>query len=166
MKKITIRPFTASDIDAVAALQSAHTAIYPDAPIIPGELYLSPAFDGGQNVFCAIDGGGNLIGYAPLCAVLTREDSALPHTLWVEIKTDPGCESVNEIKNQLFEQILLASSPEMFPGILSISLFSTSSQRRQVSNMLFPKVVITRIVFSRCGAISRRKFHFFPLWKK
>jgi ribosomal protein S18 acetylase RimI-like enzyme len=107
MKNITIEPFTASYMDDVAALQSAYTAIYPDAPVIPGEVYLSPAFDGGQNVFCAIDGRGNLIGYAPLCPVLMRDNSTLPHTLWVEIKTDPGCESANEIKDQLFEQILL-----------------------------------------------------------
>lgn len=88
-------------------LQLAYSAMYPDAPIIPGELYLSPAFDGGRNVFCALDEYGKLIGYAPLCPVLMHDASTLPHTLWAEIKTDPSCESTVAIKDQLFEQLLV-----------------------------------------------------------
>lgn len=92
---------------AVAALQSAYTSVYPDATVIPGEVYLSPAFEGGRNVFCAIDECGSLLGYAPLYPVLMREPSDLPHTLWTEIKAHPACDAPNEIRDQLFEQILL-----------------------------------------------------------
>jgi ribosomal protein S18 acetylase RimI-like enzyme len=107
MKNLTIHPFTSSDIPAVVDLQWAYKEVYPDARAIVGEHYLSPAFEGGRNVFCAFDQSGKLVGYAPLYAVLMRNASSLPHTLWVEIKTDPACEAPNEIKDLLFERLLL-----------------------------------------------------------
>ena len=118
MKDITIQPFTASRIAAVVDLQSAYSAIYPDAPVIPGEVYLSPAFQDGRNLFCAIDECGELVGYAPLYPVLMRESSDLPHILWTEIKARPAFEEPNEIKDQLFEQILLRAREvtNEFPG--------------------------------------------------
>jgi ribosomal protein S18 acetylase RimI-like enzyme len=118
MKNITIQPFTASSIIAVGELQAAYTAVYPDAPIIPGEQYLSPAFQNGQNVFCAVDENGKLVGYAPLYPVLVRDGSAVPHTLWVEIKTHPTCEAPKDVKDQLLECILLRSREitDAFPG--------------------------------------------------
>src|SRR5918993_3794955 len=118
MKNITIQPFAASRIAAVVGLQSAYSAIYPDAPVIPGEVYLSPAYEDGRNLFCAIDECGELVGYAPLYPVLMREPSDLPHTLWTEIKAHPACEAPDEIKDQLFEQILLRAREVTngFPG--------------------------------------------------
>jgi hypothetical protein len=118
MKNFTIHPFTSSDITAVRELQSAYAAVYPDAPLIPGEQYLSPAFEGGQNVLCAIDECGGLAGYAPLYPVLIRDTSSLPHTLWMEIKAHPAREETNEIKDQLFEQLLLRAREvtSEFPG--------------------------------------------------
>jgi ribosomal protein S18 acetylase RimI-like enzyme len=103
---------------AVVELQSAYAAVYPDAPVIPGEVYLSPAFEDGRNIFCAIDESGRLMGYAPLYPVLMREPCNLPHTLWVEIKTHPACESPAEIKDQLFERLLLRAREvtDEFPG--------------------------------------------------
>ena len=109
MKKFTIQPLAASRLAAIAELQSAYSAIYPDALVIPGEVYLSPAFECGQNIFCAIDENGKLLGYAPLYPVLMREPSDQPHTLWTEIKAHPAQESPNEVKDRLFEQILVRS---------------------------------------------------------
>ena len=120
MKNFTIQPFSSSHIDDVVALQSAYTAVYPDAPVVPGEAYLSPAFEGGRNVFCAIDceARGALAGYAPLYPVLMREPSDLPHTLWAEVKVHPGCERQNEIKDELFEQLLVRARQvtKEYPG--------------------------------------------------
>jgi ribosomal protein S18 acetylase RimI-like enzyme len=116
MKKITIQPFTASHISAVVELQSAYAEVYPEAPVIPGEAYLSPAFEG--NVFCAIDESGKLMGYAPLYPVLMRDESQSPHTLWTEVKVHPVCDAPNEIKDQLWERILLRAREvtSEFPG--------------------------------------------------
>lgn len=118
MTNITIRPLTFSDTAAVVELQWAYKNVYPDAPAIVGEHYLSPAFQGGQNVFCAFDESGKLVGYAPLYPVLMQTASRLPHTLWAEIKTDPSCGASNEIKDQLFEQLLLRAREvtSEFPG--------------------------------------------------
>lgn len=105
MNKITIQPFTSSQVPAVVELQSAYTEVYPEAQVMPGELYLSPGFEG--NVFCAMDESGNLVGYAPLYPVLMRDESKSPHTLWVEVKAHPESEAMTGIKDQLWERILL-----------------------------------------------------------
>jgi GNAT superfamily N-acetyltransferase len=107
MKKITIEPLNSSHLLAIAKLQFAYSALCEDAPVIPSKVYLSPAFDGGQNVFCAIDENGELIGYAPVYPVLMRDASTLPHTLWTEIKVHPEADARIEIKDRLLEQILL-----------------------------------------------------------
>jgi ribosomal protein S18 acetylase RimI-like enzyme len=118
MKNVTLQPLSASHLAAVVELQSVYAGLYPDAPIIPGEVYLSPAFEDGQNVFCALDESGKLLGYAPLYPVLMRDASNLPHTLWAEVKVHPGCDAQNEVKDQLFERILLRAREvtEPFPG--------------------------------------------------
>ncbi|MFT3891737.1 MAG: GNAT family N-acetyltransferase [Anaerolineales bacterium] len=104
MQKFTIQPFDACHIPAVMEIQSAYSAMYPDAPVVPGEVYLSPAFEG--NIFCVVDESGKVVGYAPLYPVLMRDDSQMPHTLWVEVKTHPEPDAQNEIKDLLFERIL------------------------------------------------------------
>ena len=118
MKNITIQSLAASQIADVVALETAYTAVYPDAPIIPGEVYLSPAYEGGRNMFCATDERGKVVGYAPLYPVLMRGASNLPHTLWTEIKTHPACEASDQIKDELLEQILRRSREVTgeFPG--------------------------------------------------
>lgn len=106
MKNITIKPFSPSYIPAVMELQTAYSALYPDAPVLPGELYLSPAYEDGQNLFCAVDETGKLLAYAPIYPVLMREPSPLPHRLWVEIKAHPACEAQEHIKDQILACLL------------------------------------------------------------
>jgi GNAT superfamily N-acetyltransferase len=105
MNKIIIQPFTSSHIPNLVELQKAYAEVFPDAQVIPGGAYLSPAF--ADNVFCAFDESGKLVGYAPLYPVLMRDASSLPHILWTEIKVHPACDAPNEIKDQLFCQILI-----------------------------------------------------------
>lgn len=99
-------------------LQAAYSNIYPDAPVIPGEAYLSPAFE--SNVFCAFDESGKLLGYAPLYPVLRRDESRSPHTLWAEVKAHPDAsrDAQNEIKDQLWARILVRAREVTgeFPG--------------------------------------------------
>ena len=107
MQKFTIQPFDASHIPVVMEIQSAYSTVYPDAPVVPGEVYLSPAFEG--NICCAWGETGKVLGYAPVYPVLMRDDSSLPHTLWVEIKAHPDVsqEAQRKIKDKLLERILL-----------------------------------------------------------
>lgn len=118
MKKLNLKPLESSYLSAIAELQTAYSAIYSDAPVISGEVYLSPAFENGQNLICAIDENGKLVGYAPLYPVLMRDASNLPHTLWTEIKVHPNEEAPNEIKDRLLEQIVIRAREvtDGFPG--------------------------------------------------
>ena len=52
MPSFTIRKFAAEDIPQVMALQQAYQQVYPQATVIPGEVYLSPGFAEGENIFC------------------------------------------------------------------------------------------------------------------
>lgn len=119
MNNLTIQPLDPSHAAALVELQSAYSRVYVDAPVIPKEVYLSPAFEDGQNIFGAFDECGNLVGYAPLVPVLRRDlGSRQPHTLWTEIKTDPAEAASNEIKDRLFEKILMRAREvtDAFPG--------------------------------------------------
>lgn len=100
----TIRNFTAVDIPQVMALQRLYQRAYPHASVIPGEVYLSPGFDSGANIFCAFDDDEDLMGYAPLLAVLAQEPGR-PHTAWAEVKTDPSLGPWPLAKNFLFERL-------------------------------------------------------------
>lgn len=118
MKKFTIQTLTSVDIPSVVDLQKAYSKVYTDARVIPGELYLSPGSGNGENVFCTFDENGKLLGYAPLYPVLMRDQSNLPHTFWTEIKVHPAEERGIEIKDQLFERLLLRTRElaRDFPG--------------------------------------------------
>lgn len=106
MHSIHIEPLNSSYLPALQELQAAYSAIYPDAQVVAGEVYLFPAFENGQNIFCAIDERGELLGYAPLYPVLVRDASNLPHTLWTEIKVHPKVDAPTEIKDCLLEHIV------------------------------------------------------------
>jgi ribosomal protein S18 acetylase RimI-like enzyme len=117
MSNFTIRKFTSDDIPQVMALQRAYQGIHPNAAVIPGEVYLSTGFEDGKNIFCAFDESGNLQGYAPLFPNL-KEDSQIPHTIWVEVKVRPDLASPQELKDLLFEQVLNRTREitQAFPG--------------------------------------------------
>jgi len=100
----TIRNFTPDDIPQVMALQRAYQKAYPHASVIPGEVYLSPGFDSGANIFCAFDDDEDLMGYAPLLPVLAQQPEAA-HTAWAEVKTDPALGPWPLAKDFLFERL-------------------------------------------------------------
>ena len=105
MPNFVIRKFTPQDIPQVTALQQAYQRVHPDATVVPGEVYLSPGFEEGENIFCAFDEDGCLQGYAPLFPVLT-DDPRLPHTVWAEVKANPALEAAESVKQLLFERVV------------------------------------------------------------
>ena len=76
MTEYSIRTFTYADLASFADLHNAYSKIYPDAQVLPGEVYLSPGCEEGQNVFCGFDECGKMVGFAPLYPVLMREEYA------------------------------------------------------------------------------------------
>jgi ribosomal protein S18 acetylase RimI-like enzyme len=122
MPHITIRSLTAADIAQVVGLQQAYSELYPGAPVIPGELYLSPAFRQGQDVFCVFstaDGEERLVAYAPVYAQIVRHGPAdLPHRIWTEIKAHPDLADPMPVKDQLLLLVTRRAQEllEPFPG--------------------------------------------------
>jgi ribosomal protein S18 acetylase RimI-like enzyme len=104
MSRFTIRNFVPSDVPEIMALQRKYQWAYPSASVIPGEVYLSTGFEDGKNIFCALDEEGYFQGYAPLFPILTH-DPKLPHTIWAEVKAEPGLKSP-AVKDILFERIV------------------------------------------------------------
>jgi ribosomal protein S18 acetylase RimI-like enzyme len=98
------RNFSYNDVAQVMDLQLAYARSYPNALVIPGEAYLSPGFHGGEDVLCLFDLNGQLLGYAPLFTNLILEANDTPHTVWAEVKVNPGCESPTLLKDLLFEK--------------------------------------------------------------
>lgn len=101
----TIRAIQPGDTGAVFALQAAYAREFPGAVVLPGEYYLSPAFQEGANVFCALS-GERLLAYAPL--YLQPDEGGQvgqPQVAWIEIKADPSLTEAEAVKDALGEQI-------------------------------------------------------------
>jgi ribosomal protein S18 acetylase RimI-like enzyme len=105
MSRLTICKFTPEDIPQIMLLQRAYQQVYPSATIIPGEVYLSPGFENGNNIICAFDENHALQGYAPLYPNLPSE-SQTPATVWAEVKAHPGLSTPQEVKDPLFERVV------------------------------------------------------------
>lgn len=117
MSSLQVREFSSEDIPQVTALQQAYQRVYPNATVIPGEVYLSSSFDYGKNIFCAFDEKGCLQGYAPLFPNLTAEPQ-IPHTVWAEVKVNPELTSTREVKDLLFQRVVIRTREltQAFPG--------------------------------------------------
>ncbi len=85
-------------------LQQRYAQVYPSAAVLPGEVYLSPGFDEGRNVLCAVDEQGRLAAYAPVLLRLVPAGVPAPHTIWAEVKVDPGLSDPTPLKNRLFDE--------------------------------------------------------------
>jgi len=69
-------------------------------------MYLSPAYHGGQDIFCAfLD--DRLVGYAPVYAQLIEQGPEnLPHVIWTEIKVLPDLPEIDTIKDELLARVI------------------------------------------------------------
>ena len=101
-----IRRLTPADLPDIMRLQAAYAVEHPGVPVIPGELYLSPGFEGGQNVSCAFDEAGRLAGYAPVLPVLVPDGVNAPHKIWAEIRAEPKIEEPLAVKDRLWEAVI------------------------------------------------------------
>ncbi len=103
---VTIHNLTPGDVAVVFALQQKYEHVFPGAQITPGELYLSPAFHDGQDVFCAFE-DDCLLAYAPVyLQAVEAGPTELPHTAWVEIKADPDLPEPQPVKDLLYNRLL------------------------------------------------------------
>ncbi len=135
MDNIIIDTFTPDVIPQVVELQQEYQRRFPGAAVIPGGLYLSPAFHEGQDVFCAFadePGGRRLAAYAPVYVHIVEDGPAtLPHQAWTEVKARPDlldAEHLQEAerdKDLLLERVLQRARERIapFPGRAGELLF-------------------------------------------
>lgn len=106
----TIRPLAPADLPRIAVIQQEYTAAHPGVPVIPGEVYLSPGFEGGQHVFCAEDEQGQLAAYAPVYPQFSAGDAAAAHKIWAEVKASPALPDLRAVKDALFARVVEAAT--------------------------------------------------------
>ena len=104
MDSFFLHSLTSSHIPTLMALQQRYADQYPGAPVIPGELYLSPTFHHGEDVLCASDADGRLLGYAVVYAQLT--DGADSLRFWGEVRGDPTLQVATSCKASLWNLLL------------------------------------------------------------
>ena len=84
-----IRNFIPSDIPEIYRIQQEYKQVYPGYKIIPPEIYNSPAFQEGKNVFCVTHPNGQVLAYAVIYPVYASGNNAKPHIFWAEMKASP-----------------------------------------------------------------------------
>jgi ribosomal protein S18 acetylase RimI-like enzyme len=101
MDEITIRNFAPGDERRMAEVQARCVAACPDTGRFPPNFWLGPGFENGQNIFCAVNGQDDLLGYAAITpAYISRHLKA--RTLWLDLRADPQHARASAIKEVLF----------------------------------------------------------------
>jgi hypothetical protein len=101
-----IRNFIPSDIPEIYRIQQEYKQVYPGFQIMPSEIYNSPAFQEGQNVFCVLHPNGQVLAYAAIYPVYATGNNAKPHIFWAEIKASPLVGNLPFIKDSLLKSLL------------------------------------------------------------
>jgi len=106
MEKIVIRNFKPEDVAQIYSLNKRYSKAFPVSSAVQAEVYNSPEFEGGKNVFCAFNDEGTLVGYAPVYPVLAAKGSGFSNVLWAEIRVDPGFQDRRQIRDLLFDKMM------------------------------------------------------------
>ncbi len=157
MSDLKIRNFIPEDIPQIMVVQQAYQRIHPHASLIPGEVYLSPGFDKGGNIFCAFEENNCLQGYAPLYPNLSA-DKRWPHIIWAEIKAHPGLGSVRDVKELLFEQVVNRTNEiaQEYPGHKTRLTFQYHpTETESIEYVLSKGCVYTESVFRMMCELNR-----------
>jgi ribosomal protein S18 acetylase RimI-like enzyme len=101
MKEITIRNFAPGDARHMAEVQAHCLAACPDTGRFPPAFWLGPGFENGQNIFCAVNGQDELLGYAAISpSYISRHLKA--RILWLDLRADPRHARASAIRDALF----------------------------------------------------------------
>ena len=105
MKGVTIRNSVPADAPRMAHLQARCVAECPDTGRFPPGFWHGPGFDDGRNIFCAVDGQDELLGYGAICpSYISRHLGA--RILWIDLRANPRCKAADTIKDLLLERLL------------------------------------------------------------
>ena len=106
MSNYPIKNFTTEDIPALMQVQQEYARNYPGVQVLPGGLYLSPAFHQGKDVFCAYHPNGQMLGYSVIYVQLSNDDNHPVQTVWAEVKIVPAMNHTIGLRDALLQQIL------------------------------------------------------------
>jgi len=106
MSNFQIKNLEPDDIPALMQLQQEYARNYPGVQILPGGLYLSPAFHQGQDLFCAYHPNGQMLGFSVVYAQLAGNNGDKKYTVWAEVKIIPTMNRMSILRDNLLDQIL------------------------------------------------------------
>jgi ribosomal protein S18 acetylase RimI-like enzyme len=106
MSSFHIKNLQKDEIPALMQVQQEYARHYPGVQVLPGELYLSPAFHQGQDIFCAYHPNGQMLGYSVVYAQLAGEGTKTRHTVWAEVKVVPSMNHVKTLRDSLLDHVL------------------------------------------------------------
>ena len=84
--------------------------VFSRLPVVQAEVYNSPEFEEGRNVFCAFNEEGALAGYAAIYPVLAENGSGYPNVLWAEMKVDPDFQSKGQLRDLLYDKMMVRAA--------------------------------------------------------
>jgi ribosomal protein S18 acetylase RimI-like enzyme len=101
---IKIQNFVPAHAPCMAEVQARCVAACPDTGQFPARFWHGPGFEDGRNIYCAVDGGGELLGYAAVTpSYISRHLGA--RVLWIDLRTDPARVDAEAIKDILFGKV-------------------------------------------------------------
>jgi|GEM_PF-796879 ribosomal protein S18 acetylase RimI-like enzyme len=106
MSNFQIKNLLSGDIPALMQLQHEYARNYPGVQILPGGLYLSPAFHQGQDIFCAYHPNGQMLGFSVVYAQLPIREENKMCAVWAEVKIVPSMNSISTLRDNLLDLIL------------------------------------------------------------
>lgn len=106
MSNYQIKNLQPSDIPALMQVQQEYARQFPGVQVMPGGIYLSPAFHQGEDVFCAYHPNGQMLGFAVVYAQLSQNPEFSTHTVWTEVKIMPAMSRMIGLRETLLEQVL------------------------------------------------------------
>lgn len=106
MSNFQIKNLHADDIPALMQVQHEYARHYPGVQVMPGGIYLSPAFHHGTDVFCAYHPNGQMLGFAVVYAQLSQNPDVPLHTVWTEVKIVPAMSRMIGLRDTLMDHVL------------------------------------------------------------
>ncbi|MFW6308764.1 MAG: GNAT family N-acetyltransferase [bacterium] len=105
---IKIRKYKQQDIHEIMNLQEKYAARYPDYIIRDREIFRQhPAFQGGQNIFCAFQ-KGKMVGYSALFPDLAGKSSPVAKNckIWFDIIIDPSFSHREKVRELILDKVI------------------------------------------------------------
>jgi len=106
MSNFQIKNLHPDDIPALMQVQQEYARHYPGVQVMPGGIYLSPAFHQGEDIFCAYHPNGQMLGYAVVYAQLSQNPDVPTHRVWTEVKILPAMGHMIGLRETLLDQVL------------------------------------------------------------